>query len=356
METKTNNVVKTDLSIVSYYLKEYQAYEEYRLSETRIMSTIDDIATYMIEQHAESNGLSPHDVREEGLQYIYDALNKEYKRYKLARIEDLLTAVINDDLIHGVQIEDFGGCHGVKITYTNEAAAKLRDLYGDDSDEYSLYDMTIRYLMAGAEKVPDDISGVVDEAWSVISDNFDEDVASHKEPLTTDKSIQVDDRGNIIINEIKFYISKYSGGLVAYDKVDVVDIYDAKRLIEKLLYTYIKANPYKERWSITIETTDGTAVECSWSCASYEHNDEYITTAVDGERLQDRNQASDLFQAYEIGEAKCTLENTSNKELREIDKEWFNDHVVSVMDRYPDEFSDEERKRLNQVRPLLSDY
>nr|DAQ59904.1 MAG TPA: hypothetical protein [Caudoviricetes sp.] len=356
METKTNNVVKTDLSIVSYYLKEYQAYDEYRLSETRIMSTIDDIATYMIEQHAESNGLSPHDVREEGLQYIYDALNKEYKRYKLARIKDLLTAVINDDLIHGVQIEDFGGCHGVKITYTNEAAAKLRDLYGDDSDEYSLYDITIRGLMAGAEKVPDDISGVVDEAWSVISDNFDEDVASHKEPLTTDKSIQVDDRGNIIINEIKFYISKYSGGLVAYDKVDVVDIYDAKRLIEKLLYTYIKANPYKERWSITIETTDGTAVECSWSCASYEHNDEYITTAVDGERLQDRNQASDLLQAYEIGEAKCTLANTSNKELREIDKEWFNDHVVSVMDRYPDEFSDEERKRLNQVRPLLSDY
>lgn len=31
METKTNNVVKTDLSIVSYYLKDRQAYEEYRL-------------------------------------------------------------------------------------------------------------------------------------------------------------------------------------------------------------------------------------------------------------------------------------------------------------------------------------
>ena len=215
METKTNNVVKTDLSIVSYYLKEYQAYEEYRLSETHIMSTIDDIATYMVEQYAESNGLSPHDVREEGLQYIYDALNKEYKRCKVARIEDLLTAVINDDLIHNVQIEDFGGCHGVKITYTNEAAAKLRDLYGDDSDEYSLYDLTIRALTAGTEKTPDDISSVVDEAWSVISGNFDEDVASHKEPLTTDNSVQVDEQGNIIINEIKFYISKYSGGLVA---------------------------------------------------------------------------------------------------------------------------------------------
>lgn len=356
METKTNNVVKIDLSIVSYYLKEHQAYEEYRLSETHIMSTIDDIATYMVEQYAESNGLSPHDVREEGLQYIYDALNKEYKRYKVARIEDLLTAVINDGLIHGVQIEDFGGCHGVKITYTNEAAAKLRDLYGDDSDEYSLYDLTIRALTAGTEKTPDDISSVVDEAWSVISGNFDEDVASHKEPLTTDNSIQVDEQGNIIINEIKFYISKYSGGLVAYDKVDAVDIYDAKRLLEKLLYTYIKDTPYKERWSITIETTDGTAVECSWSCASYEHNDEYITTAVDNERLQDRNQASYLFRAYEIGDAKWTLAHTSNKEFREICNEWFNDHVVSVMDRYPDEFSDDERKRLDQVRPLLSDY
>lgn len=356
METKTNNVVKTDLSIVSYYLKEHQAYEEYRLSETHIMSTIDNIATYMVEQYAESNGLSPHDVREEGLQYIYDALNKEYKRYKVARIEDLLTAVINDDLIHGVQIEDFGGCHGVKITYTNEAAAKLRDLYGDASDEYSLYDLTIRALTAGTEKTPDDISRVVDETWSVISGNFDEDVAKHKEPLTTDNSVQVDEQGNIIIDEIKFYISKYSGGLVAYDKVDVVDIYDAKRLLEKLLYTYIKANPYKERWSITIETTDGTAVECSWSCSSYEHNDEYITTAVDNERLQDRNQASYLFQAYEIGDAKRTLADTSNKEFREICKEWFNDHVVSVMDRYPDEFSDEERKRSDQVRPLLSDY
>lgn len=143
---------------------------------------------------------------------------------------------------------------------------------------------------------------------------------------------------------------------MAYDKVDVVDIYDAKRLLEKLLYTYIKDTPYKERWSITIETTDGTAVECSWSCASYEHNDEYITTAVDNERLQDRNQASYLFQAYEIGDAKWTLAHTSNKEFREISKEWFNDHVVSVMDRYPDEFSDDERKRSDLVRPLLSDY
>ena len=77
---------------------------------------------------------------------------------------------------------------------------------------------------------------------------------------------------------------------------------------------------------------------------------------MDNERLQDRNQASYLFQAYEIGDAKWTLAHTSNKEFREICKEWFNDHVVSVMDRYPDEFSDDERKRSDQVRPLLSDY
>ena len=139
--------------------------------------------------------------------------------------------------------------------------------------------------------------------------------------------------------------------------VDAVkDIYDAKRLIEELLYTYIKEHPYNEHWSIAIETNNGTSIECSWRCASPEEHDENITTYVDGERLQDRNHARHLLQAYEIGEAKWTLSSTDDKGWSEICEEWFNEHVSRVMQRYPDEFTDEECKRAQQARYLLSEY
>lgn len=161
----------------------------------------------------------------------------------------------------------------------------------------------------------------------------------------------------ITINGIDLYTCKHSGLLLACNKAEgVKDIYDAKRIIEELLYTYVKENPYNERWSIAIETNDGTAVECSWCCTSSEEYDENITTFVDGERLQDRNNARWLLQAYEIGEAKWTISITDDKGWSEICEEWFNEHVSRVMQRYPEDFTDEERKRAQQARSLLSEY
>lgn len=160
----------------------------------------------------------------------------------------------------------------------------------------------------------------------------------------------------ITLEGIEFYANRYSGALVAYDKIEGVDdINDAKRRLEALLCTYIKKRPYLGLWSITIETNDDHTVEMRWECNSVEEYDEFITTFVDHDRLYDNNQSNYLIEAYEIGDAKWTLAST-DEEIGEICKAWFKSHVEEVIERYPEEFTDEEKARAEEVKPLLAEY
>lgn len=160
----------------------------------------------------------------------------------------------------------------------------------------------------------------------------------------------------ITLEGIEFYADRYSGALVAYDKIEGVDdINDAKRRLEALLCSYIKEYPYLGLWSITVETNDGHTVEMSWECNSVEEYDEFITTFVDHDRLYDNNQSNYLIEAYEIGDAKWTLAST-DEEIGEICKAWFKSHVEEVIERYPEEFTDEEKARAEEVKPLLAEY
>lgn len=160
----------------------------------------------------------------------------------------------------------------------------------------------------------------------------------------------------ITLEGIEFYADRYSGALVAYDKIEGVDdINDAKRRLEALLCTYIKKRPYLGLWSITVETNDGHTVEMSWECNSVEEYDEFITTFVDHDRLYDNNQSNYLIEAYEIGDAKWTLAST-DEEIGEICEVWFKSHVEEVIERYPEEFTAEEKARAEEVKPLLAEY
>ena len=160
----------------------------------------------------------------------------------------------------------------------------------------------------------------------------------------------------ITLEGLEFYADRYSGALVAYDKIEGVDdINDAKLLLEALLCSYIKERPDLGLWSVTVETNDGHTVEMRWECNSVEEYDEFITTFVDHDRLYDNNQSNHLIKAYEIGDAKLTLAST-DEELGEICEEWFKSHVEEVIERYPEEFTDEEKARAEEVKPLLSEY
>lgn len=160
----------------------------------------------------------------------------------------------------------------------------------------------------------------------------------------------------ITLEGIEFYADRYSGALVAYDKIEGVDdIDDAKRRIEALLCSYIKKYPYFGTWSIKMDTKDGHTVELRWSCNSVEEYDEVITTFVDNERVYDNNQSNYLIKAYEIGDAKWTLAST-DEEIGEISEAWFKSHVEEVIERYPEEFTAEEKARAEEVKPLLAEY
>lgn len=159
-----------------------------------------------------------------------------------------------------------------------------------------------------------------------------------------------------IINGVEFYADRNSSALVAYNNINGVDtIDDAKSFIEDLLCSYIKEYPYLGIWSITIDTNDGHTVELRWECNSTEEYDEFIDTFVDNERVYDNNQSNYLIKAYEIGDAKWTLAS-SDEEIGEICEAWFKSHVEEVIERYPEEFTDEEKARAEEVKPLLSEY
>ena len=161
---------------------------------------------------------------------------------------------------------------------------------------------------------------------------------------------------SIIINGIEFLCDDY-GGIFAYNKIEGLDtIDDAKRLLNDLLYTYVKEYPYNETWRISVDTTDGTKVELNWSCYCVDQCDEFIKLFVDNELIRDRNESNNLVEAFEIGDAKATLSDTTDEEFGSISEGWFEDHVEKIIERYADEFSEEEKKRAIEVKPLLCEY
>lgn len=161
---------------------------------------------------------------------------------------------------------------------------------------------------------------------------------------------------SITINGIEFLSDNY-GGIFAYDEIEGLNtIDDAKRILNDLLYTYVKEHPYNETWRISVDTTDGTKVELSWSCYCVDQCDEFIELFVDNERIRDRNDSSNLVEAFEIGDAKATLSDTTDEEFGSISKGWFKEHVEKIIERYPNEFSEEEKKRAIEVKSLLCEY
>lgn len=177
----TNNNTQTlDLAIIAYWRPEYQAYIEVSLDDTHILSSVDRVAEDLIDDHAEFAGVSPHAVRHAGLGYIDNALSKVYPAYKVSRVTDLLTEVLGEDLIQGVEVESGDKTHGVTITYTDGAVSKLRELYGK-TDGSSLYDWTISALTDAAEECPEDTKSLNDSVWSGIDEKFDEDVKECEE-------------------------------------------------------------------------------------------------------------------------------------------------------------------------------
>lgn len=81
-----------------------------------------------------------------------------------------------------------------------------------------------------------------------------------------------------------------------------------------------------------------------------------ITTFVDNDRISDRNYANDLVEAFEIGDAKATLSDTTDEDFGSISEGWFKEHVEKIIERYPNDFSDDEKKRAIEVKSLLCEY
>ena len=177
----TNNNTQTlDLAIIAYWRPEYQAYSEVSLDATHILSSVDRVVEGLIDDYAEFAGVSPHAVRHAGLGYIETALSKVYPAYKVSRVTDLLTEVLGEELMQGVEVESGDKTHGVTITYTDGAVSKLRELYGK-TDGSSLHDWTISALTDAAEKCPEDTQSLNDSVWSGIDEKFDEDVKECEE-------------------------------------------------------------------------------------------------------------------------------------------------------------------------------
>ena len=177
----TNNNTQTlDLAIIAYWRPEYQAYSEVSLDDTHILSSVDRVAEDLIDDHAEFAGVSTHAVREAGLGYIETALSKVYPAYKVSRVTDLLTEVLGQELMQGVEVESGDKTHGVTITYTDGAVSKLRELYGNAKDS-SLHDWTISALTEGAEDCQEDTHNLKESVWCVIDEKFDDEVKECEE-------------------------------------------------------------------------------------------------------------------------------------------------------------------------------
>ena len=161
---------------------------------------------------------------------------------------------------------------------------------------------------------------------------------------------------SITIKGIRFLFDNY-GGIFTLDYIEGIDtIDDAKHLLNDLLYTYVKEYPYNGTWSISVETKDGRRVELQWWCDCPDQCAEFIKLYVDNERIRDGNDSSNLVEAFEIGDAKETLSDTTDEEFGSISEGWFEDHVEKIIERHPDEFSEEEKKRAIEVKPLLCEY
>lgn len=177
----TNNNTQTlDLAIIAYWRPEYQAYCEVSLDDTHILSSVDRVAEDLIDDHAEFAGVSHHAVRHAGLGYIETALSKVYRAYKVSRVTDLLTEVLGQELMQGVEVESGDKTHGVTITYTDEAVSKLRELYGNAKGS-SLHDWTISALTEGAEECQEDTHTLKESVWCVIDEKFDDEAKQCEE-------------------------------------------------------------------------------------------------------------------------------------------------------------------------------
>nr|DAT16120.1 MAG TPA: hypothetical protein [Caudoviricetes sp.] len=180
MDTQSNNKQTLDLATIAYWHPEYQAYREVNLDDTQILSSDDRVAESLIDDHAEYAGVSPHAVRHAGLGYIETALSKVYPDYKVGRVTDLLTEVLGEELMQGVEVESSGDIHGVTITYTDGAVSKLRELYGD-AEGSNLYDWTISALTDGAEECPEDLEILKENVWYAVPERFDDEVKQCEE-------------------------------------------------------------------------------------------------------------------------------------------------------------------------------
>ena len=180
MELEKKNQKTLDLAIIACWRPEYQAYSEVSLDDTHILSSVDRVAEDLIDDYAEFAGVSPHAVRHAGLGYIETALSKVYPAYKVSRVTDLLTEVLGQELMQGVEVESGDKTHGVTITYTDGAVSKLRELYGNPEGS-GLYDWTISALTDGAEECEEDTHALKESVWCVIDERFDDEVKQCEE-------------------------------------------------------------------------------------------------------------------------------------------------------------------------------
>lgn len=175
MATTSNNKVILDLTKVSYWTKE-EGYEEHYLEDTGILPDLDDdTVESMVATHSELEGLSYRIVKEVGTPYIEQALERVRPEYKVGRINDLLEEILGFEVMRGVDIEHDGRENGVEITYTDEAAKKLQEIYSEFED-YDLSDMTMQALADGVETARLDNSAIIDLAWGYIDEAFDKEI------------------------------------------------------------------------------------------------------------------------------------------------------------------------------------
>lgn len=176
MDKTINNEVIIDLTKVSYWTKE-EGYEEHTLEESGILPDLDDDDTVerMVSMHSELEGISYNIVKEVGTPYIERALRLVRPEYKVSRISDLLVEILGFDAMYGVGIEHDGRENGIKITYTDEAIKKLKELYSE-YEGYDLSAMTIQALADGVEVTRIDNGAIIDLAWGCIGDEFDAEI------------------------------------------------------------------------------------------------------------------------------------------------------------------------------------
>ncbi len=106
---------------------------------------------------------------------------------------------------------------------------------------------------------------------------------------------------NKTINGVEFLSDNHdSRSLVAFNTPEGADtLEDAKYIAEQLLEAYVKLEPNNGYWSVEIESKDDHRVRVSWSFEGDSiEGDEFIKTRVDGDLLDDRNNARNLLKAY----------------------------------------------------------